>query len=195
MVHSDSSELTLTILGGSWVALLIWIRLGWSFPGLPTAMANWCICGGLGGQGYPHQPVSHVPPTVLASHRLLGLLLWPWQRQRGPRGPGSELRPLPDSSNTLLLQEEDSGDHHSRLFFVWLGPDDEGWGDDVDREDKDWAKQGKGRNKRGRPLEFYGFLDSFPGGSVGKEPAYNAGDAGTIPGSWRSAGEGIGYPL
>ena len=75
MVHSDSSELTLTILGGSWVALLIWIRLGWSFPGLPTAMANWCICGGLGGQGYPHQPVSHVPPTVLASHRLLGLLL------------------------------------------------------------------------------------------------------------------------
>ena len=34
--------------------------------------------------------------------------------------------------------------------------------------------------------------------SVGKESAYNAGDpcnAGLIPGSGRSAGEGIGYPL
>ena len=29
----------------------------------------------------------------------------------------------------------------------------------------------------------------------GKESACNAGDAGSIPGSGRSAGEGIGYPL
>jgi len=36
-----------------------------------------------------------------------------------------------------------------------------------------------------------GFYDS----SVGKESAYNAGDPGLIPGSGRSAGEGIGYPL
>ena len=36
-----------------------------------------------------------------------------------------------------------------------------------------------------------GFLDS----SVGEESAYNAGDPGSIPGSGRSAGEGIGYPL
>ena len=36
-----------------------------------------------------------------------------------------------------------------------------------------------------------GFLD----GSVGKESACNAGDPGSIPGSGRSAGEGIGYPL
>ena len=35
----------------------------------------------------------------------------------------------------------------------------------------------------------------FPDGSVGKESAYNAGDAGPIPGSGRSPGEGIGYPL
>ena len=34
-----------------------------------------------------------------------------------------------------------------------------------------------------------GFLDS----SVGKESACNAGDPGLIPGSGRSAGEGIGY--
>ena len=36
-----------------------------------------------------------------------------------------------------------------------------------------------------------GFLHS----SVGKESACNAGDPSLIPGSGRSAGEGIGYPL
>ena len=36
---------------------------------------------------------------------------------------------------------------------------------------------------------------SFPDSSVGKEPACNAGDSGSIPGSRRSTGEGIGYPL
>ena len=35
----------------------------------------------------------------------------------------------------------------------------------------------------------------FPHSSVGKEPACNEGDPGSIPGSGRSAGEGIGYPL
>ena len=35
----------------------------------------------------------------------------------------------------------------------------------------------------------------FPGGSEGKESTCNAGDSGSIPGSGRSAGEGIGYPL
>ena len=35
----------------------------------------------------------------------------------------------------------------------------------------------------------------FPDSSVGKEPTYNAGDLGCIPGSGRSPGEGIGYPL
>ena len=30
---------------------------------------------------------------------------------------------------------------------------------------------------------------------VGKESAYNAEDSGLIPGSERSAGEGIGHPL
>ena len=36
---------------------------------------------------------------------------------------------------------------------------------------------------------------SVPGGSVGKESSCNAGNPGSIPGSRRSAGEGIGYPL
>ena len=35
----------------------------------------------------------------------------------------------------------------------------------------------------------------FPGSSVGKESACNAGDPGSIPGLGRSTGEGIGYPL
>ena len=35
----------------------------------------------------------------------------------------------------------------------------------------------------------------FPGSPAGKESTYNVGDSGSIPGSGRSAGEGIGYPL
>ena len=38
---------------------------------------------------------------------------------------------------------------------------------------------------------FRGFL----GSSAGKESACNAGNPGLIPGSGRSAGEGIGYPF
>ena len=35
----------------------------------------------------------------------------------------------------------------------------------------------------------------FPGSSVGKESICNAGDPSSIPGSGRSTGEEIGYPL
>ena len=42
-----------------------------------------------------------------------------------------------------------------------------------------------------RPHGVLGFADS----SAGKESACDAGDPGSIPGSGRSAGEGIGYPL
>ena len=35
----------------------------------------------------------------------------------------------------------------------------------------------------------------FPDSSVGKESTCSAGDPGSIPGSGRSAGGGIGYPL
>ena len=35
----------------------------------------------------------------------------------------------------------------------------------------------------------------FPGSSVGKESARNAEDPSLVPGSGRSTGEGIGYPL
>jgi len=39
------------------------------------------------------------------------------------------------------------------------------------------------------------FYLGFPGSSAGKESACNAGDPGSILGSGRSPGEGIGYPL
>ena len=38
-------------------------------------------------------------------------------------------------------------------------------------------------------------VEGFPDNSVGKESACSAGDPGSIPGSGRSAGKGIGYPL
>ena len=38
-------------------------------------------------------------------------------------------------------------------------------------------------------------VKGFPDSSVGKESACNAGDPALIPGSGRSAGERIGYPL
>ena len=41
----------------------------------------------------------------------------------------------------------------------------------------------------------YGCLMGFPHSSVGRESASNAGDSGSITGSGRFTGEGIGYPL
>ena len=38
-------------------------------------------------------------------------------------------------------------------------------------------------------------VNIFPNSSVAKESACNAGDPSSIPGSERSAGEGIDYPL
>ena len=38
-------------------------------------------------------------------------------------------------------------------------------------------------------------FEGFPDSSVGKESACNAEDPGSIPGSGRPSGEGIGYPL
>ena len=43
-------------------------------------------------------------------------------------------------------------------------------------------------------LSFHTIL-SFPGGSAGKESARNAGGPSSIPGSGRSPGEWIDYPL
>ena len=45
---------------------------------------------------------------------------------------------------------------------------------------------------------FFGYIPrkgGFPDSSVGKESSCKAGDPSTIPGSGRSAGEGIGYPV
>ena len=44
-------------------------------------------------------------------------------------------------------------------------------------------------------LGILSFFMGFPDSSAGKESACNAGDPSSIPGSGRSAEEGIGYPL
>ena len=44
-------------------------------------------------------------------------------------------------------------------------------------------------------MYYHLFFPEVPDSSVGKESACNAGDPRLIPGSGRSAGEGIGYPL
>ena len=41
----------------------------------------------------------------------------------------------------------------------------------------------------------YNSVKGFPDSSVGKESTCNAGDPSLIPGSGRSTGEGIAYPL
>ena len=46
-------------------------------------------------------------------------------------------------------------------------------------------------NLYGAVCQLWGFPDSL----VGKESSYKAGDFGSILGSGRSPGEGIGYPL
>ena len=45
-----------------------------------------------------------------------------------------------------------------------------------------------GQGPIGKPLLLFS-------GSVGRESTCSAGDPGSVPGSGRSAGEGIGYPL
>ena len=44
-------------------------------------------------------------------------------------------------------------------------------------------------------LYFHYPAKGLPDGSAGKESTCNAGDPGLIPGSGRSPGEGIGYPV
>ena len=63
-----------------------------------------------------------------------------------------------------------------------------GWGERLEG--------GSGPGDTCTPLLIYGKTPhTCPHGSVGKGSACNGGDPGSIPGSGRSAGEGIGYPL
>ena len=44
-------------------------------------------------------------------------------------------------------------------------------------------------------MHIFALSQGFPHSSVGKQSTCNGGDAGSIPGLGRSAGEVIGYPL
>ena len=61
------------------------------------------------------------------------------------------------------------------------------WGKELDTTER--LNNNKGKNLK--KLDIYVFPDS----SVSKESACDAGDPGLIPGSGRSVGEGLGYPL
>ena len=54
------------------------------------------------------------------------------------------------------------------------------------------VKEKKKEKKERKNIYIY---IGFPDNSVGKESSCSAGDPGSIPGSGRSTGEGIGYPL
>ena len=58
-----------------------------------------------------------------------------------------------------------------------------------------WKVTVHGVTKSLTRLSDFTFTFTFPDSSVGKESACNAGNPDSIPGSGRSAGEGIGYPL
>ena len=53
----------------------------------------------------------------------------------------------------------------------------------------------KNEKRKASELDFHKVLPSFPGGSVGKDTACNAGDTGLIPGLGRSLAEGNGNQL
>ena len=57
------------------------------------------------------------------------------------------------------------------------------------------AKEEGRRAKRVWSVLFHPYDELFPDSSVGKESTCNAWDPGAIPGSGRSTGEGLGYPL
>ena len=59
---------------------------------------------------------------------------------------------------------------------------------------KKWALHSKPHLKHNNKVQCI-FWARFPGSSSVKEPAYSAGDPGSIPGLGRSSGEGNGKPL
>ena len=60
---------------------------------------------------------------------------------------------------------------------------------------KDCIVHGVAKSQTQLSDSTFTFTLGFPYSLVGKESAYNAGDPDSIPGSGRSAAEGIGYPL
>ena len=86
-----------------------------------------------------------------------------------------------------------SVDWGNSLAVQWLGRCDftiQGVGSILD-----WGTKISQALWQGQIKQKYGLTLGFPGGSDGKESAYNAGDPGLIPGLGRSPGEGNGYPL
>ena len=58
-----------------------------------------------------------------------------------------------------------------------------------------WVPSLGGEDPLEEGMATHSSILGLPRGLSGKESACNAGGPGSIPGSGRSAGEGIGYPL
>ena len=56
------------------------------------------------------------------------------------------------------------------------------------------ARVRKNRPQTSEVFSLLGLYSGFPDSSVGKDSACDAGDPGSIPGSGRSPGKGMGYP-
>ena len=56
-----------------------------------------------------------------------------------------------------------------------------------------WVRENLLEKGKATHFSILGLL--FPGGSVGRESAHNAGNLGSIPGLGRSPGEGKGHPF
>ena len=65
------------------------------------------------------------------------------------------------------------------------------WG----RTESDTTEATQQQQQQQQQQNILTFIFGFPGGSVVKNPPANAGDAGSIPGSRGSPGEGNGNPL
>ena len=65
------------------------------------------------------------------------------------------------------------------------------WGAEPRAAPRGWGDSAAGVALGGVQMD----MGSFPGGLAGKESTCNVGDPGSIPGSGRLPGEGIGYPL
>ena len=97
-----------------------------------------------------------------------------------------------ESWKLITTQWDEWFDRSVARELTW--PPGDGLTDEITVE----SEQGLSTRFSQRTLSFGDTLcesDGFPDSSVGKESACNAGDPRSIPGSGRSSGEGIGYPL
>ena len=173
------------------------IQLKTHNPREDFALPPWSDCQGLQKQALLVAPmVKNLSATLEAWVWSLGQTI-PWRREQQPTPqflPGeSQWTEEPTRLQSVGLQSQKLLSNYTATFFRDLAC----W----------WLRQQRICLQCGRPgfdtwvgkipyrREWLPTPVGFPGSSADKESASNAGDPSTIPGSGRSAGEGIDYPL